>query len=207
MDIVTNRVEEVRDPIVATVVGVDPNLTGEDAEFGIVVVARTADNHLYVLEDASVQESGRTAALAAWRAMARWGADTLAYEENLGKRFLTEVLEDAYRELVDLGLFPEFSHPSMVKVHAKHGKRTRAEPVAMRNEQGRLHHVGEFEELENQMILFDPESTRESPDRMDAMVHACLHLMLGEKRTMRVTDPSEYRLGMDYDLGNLMPRY
>ena len=42
---------------------------------------------------------------------------------------------------------------------------------------------------------------------MDAMVHACLHLMLGEKRTMRVTDPSEYRLGMDYDLGNLMPRY
>ena len=210
MDIVTNRVPEVPSPIIATIVGVDPNLTGEDAEFGIVVVARTADNHLYVLEDATVQESGRTAALAAWRAMARWGADTLAYEENLGKRFLSEVLQDAYKECIDLGLFPEHSSPSMVKVHAKHGKRTRAEPVAMRNEQGRLHHVGVFPELEDQMILFDPESTRESPDRMDAMVHACLHLMAGEKKAMRVTDPSQYTLGLDqawYDLGKLMPEF
>ena len=52
--------------------------------------------------------------------------------------------------------------------------------------------VGEFEKLENQMILFDPESTRESPDRMDAMVHAVLELMAGEKRRMTISDPSKY---------------
>ncbi len=213
MDIANNRVQFTPDDIVATVVGADPNLTGgdgeDDADFGIVVVARTRDNHLYVLEDASVHDTGRSAALACWRTMARWGADTLAYEENLGKRYLEEVLRDAYKECVDQGMFPQHSTPSMKKIHAKHGKRTRAEPVAMRNQQGRLHMVGKFEKLEDQMVLFDPESTRESPDRMDALVHACLKLMEGEKREMRVADPGQYQLNLDtefYDLGQFMPR-
>lgn len=212
MDIATNRVQFMPDDVVATVVGADPNLTGgdgeDDADFGIVVVARTRDNHLYVLEDASVHDTGRAAALACWRTMARWGADTLAYEENLGKRYLEEVLRDAYRECVDQGMFPKHSSPSMKKIHAKHGKRTRAEPVAMRNQQGRLHMVGKFDKLEDQMVLFDPESTRESPDRMDALVHACLKLMEGEKRVMRVADPGQYQLNLDtefYDLGQYMP--
>lgn len=213
MDISNNRVDFMPDDIVATIVGADPNLTGgdgeDDADFGIVVVARTRDDHLYVLEDASVHDTGRAAALACWRTMARWGADTLAYEENLGKRYLEEVLRDAYKECVDQGMFPKFSTPSMKKIHAKHGKRTRAEPVAMRNQQGRLHMVGKFEKLEDQMVLFDPESTRESPDRMDALVHACLKLMEGEKRQMRVADPGQYELRLDtefYDLGQFMPR-
>jgi phage terminase large subunit-like protein len=189
---------------------VDPNLTGEDDLFGIIVIARTVNNDLYVLEDASVEQSGRTAALAAWRAMAKWNADTLVYEENLGKRYLAEVLQDAYKESSSLGLFPEHSTPSMVPVHAKHGKRTRAEPVAMRNEQKRLHMVGEFEHLENEMVMFDPESTRESPDRMDAMVHGALHLIRGERRTMRVAAPSKYEWNLNqefYDLNQLQPQW
>ncbi len=212
LDIANNRVEFMPDNIVATVVGADPNLTGGeeeyDADFGLVVVARTRNNHLYVLEDASIHQTGRVAALHCWRTMARWGADTLAYEENLGKRYLEEVLRDAYQECVDQGMFPKHSSPSMKKIHAKHGKRTRAEPVAMRNEQGTLHMVGKFDQLEDQMVLFDPESTRESPDRMDALVHACLKLMEGEKRQMRVADPGQYQLNLDtefYDLGQFMP--
>jgi hypothetical protein len=132
------------------------------------------------------------------------------YEENLGKRYLLEVLQDAYKESIALGLFPEHSNPSLYPVHAKHGKRTRAEPVAMRCEQKRLHMVGEFTELENEMCLFDPESTRESPDRMDAMVHGALHLMRGERRMMRVAAPSaqEWNLGQDvYDLSRLQPQW
>lgn len=201
MDILHNRVHEVPDNIVATVVGMDPNLTGEDAETGLVVCCRTADNHMYILHDASVNESGRAASLAAWRAVADYGADLLVYEENLGKRYLQEVLTDAYRESCDMGYFPRNTTPPMRPVHAKHGKATRAEPVAQRNEQGRLHIVGQFVELENQMVLFDPQSTRESPDRMDAMVHACLALMAGEKRRMRMGDPNKYQLtdlGLDY---------
>jgi phage terminase large subunit-like protein len=204
---VKNRVTEVPTPLIATVVGMDPNLTGEAAETGIVVTGRDVDNHIYVLADCSVSESGRTACLAAWRAVYNYQADHLVYEENLGKRFLREVLQDAYMECVELGMFPRGTTPPMRAVHARHGKKTRAEPVAMRNEQGRLHMVGEFPIMENQMILFDPESTRESPDRMDALVHACLELMAGEKRKMAMSDPSSYdfRMGQEfYNLNNLL---
>jgi phage terminase large subunit-like protein len=208
MDIVKNRVDELpAADVIATVVGMDPNLTGEDAETGIVVMSRTADSHLYVLADRTVQGSGRVAALAAWRAVAEHAADILVYEENLGKRYLQEVLQDAYAELCEQGVFPSHTSPPMKPVHAKHGKKTRAEPVAMRNEQGRLHMVGVLEQLENQMILFDPESTRESPDRMDAMVHAAIHLMSGERRRMGIGDPSKYQtpFGRDfYDLTQLL---
>jgi len=206
-DILKNRVTDVPDAIVSTVVGMDPNLTGNDAETGIVVACRAADGHLYVLADRTIAGSGRQAALAAWRAVAEFGADMLAYEENLGKRYLQEVLQDAYLEMVDQGTFPRNTTPPMKPVHASHGKKTRAEPVAMRGEQGRLHMVGEFPELEDQMVLYDPQSTRESPDRMDAMVHACLQLILGEKREMRIADPSQYDLGLNqsfYDLSKLL---
>lgn len=206
-DIARNRVDEAPDDLISTVVGCDPNLTGEDANFGIVVVGRTANNALYVLADRSVPDSGRAAALAVWRAAAEFAADVVVYEENLGKRFLQEVLRDAYQESIDLGLFPKHTSPPMEPVHAKHGKRTRAEPVAMRNEQGRLHMVGHLDELETEMVRFDPESTRESPDRMDAMVHASLKLIKGERRRLGVSDPSKYdfQLSQDiYALGNLL---
>jgi phage terminase large subunit-like protein len=209
IDIVKNRVIESPDPgeIVSTVVGMDPNLTGEEAETGLIVVCRTQDNHQYVLADRSIGGSGRVAALAAWRAVAEFNADLLVYEENLGKRYLQEVLHDAYHELMEQGVFPRATTPNMKPVHARHGKKTRAEPVAMRNEQGRLHLVGEWPELEDQMVLYDPVSTRESPDRMDALVHASIHLMAGERKQMRVSDPSQYDFRLDqslYDLGRLL---
>ena len=73
----------------------------------------------------------------------------------------------------------------------------------MRSEQGRLHMVGEWEELENEMVLFDPQSTRESPDRMDALVHAAIHLMAGERKQMRLSDPSAYNLQLTQDFYDL----
>jgi len=208
VDIARNRVEIRPDDLVSIVVGADPNLTGEDAMFGIVVVGRSVANDLYVLADCSVEYSGRQAVLAAWRAVSEYAADVLVYEENLGKRYLEEVLRDAYQESIELGLFPKHTSPPMQRVHAKHGKKTRAEPVAMRNEQGRLHMVGTWAELEDEMVLFDPESTRESPDRMDAMVHASIKLMSGERRRMGAADLSQYggfRIDQSmYDLGRLL---
>jgi phage terminase large subunit-like protein len=207
-DIIKNRVPGVNPADIASiVVGCDPNLTGEDANFGIVVCARTRDNHLYILADESTPSSGRAAALSVWRTCAHWAADVVVYEENLGKRYLEEVLRDAYQECIEQGLFPAHSSPPMAKVHAKHGKKTRAEPVAMRNEQGRLHMVGVHDDLEKEMVRFDPASSQDSPDRMDAMVHGCLRLIGGEKRRMSTGDPSKYdfHLGQDlYDLSKLL---
>jgi phage terminase large subunit-like protein len=172
----------------------DPNLTGEEAQTGIVAACRTTDGETYVLADRTIQGSGRQAALAAWRTVAEFKADLLVYEENLGKRFLEEVLRDAYREYCELGMFPENTSAPMKGVHAKHGKKTRAEPVAMRSEQGHLHFVGQMPELEDQCVLYDPLSTRDSPDRMDAMVHAVIYLMTNEKRRMRIGKSSDLTL-------------
>jgi phage terminase large subunit-like protein len=61
-------------------------------------------------------------------------------------------------------------------VRATRGKYTRAEPIAALYEQGRVHHVGTFPELEDQMCTWVPGE--KSPDRLDALVWALTELML-----------------------------
>ena len=65
-------------------------------------------------------------------------------------------------------------------VHASRGKRARAEPVAALYEQGRVHHVGAFPELEDQMCGFTAAGAARngSPDRLDALVWALTDLVL-----------------------------
>ena len=62
-------------------------------------------------------------------------------------------------------------------VRATRGKAVRAEPVAALYEQGRVHHIGTFSTLEDQMCDFDPATSKRSPDRMDALVWLITHLM------------------------------
>ncbi len=62
-------------------------------------------------------------------------------------------------------------------VNASRDKHTRAEPVAAQYEQGRIHHVGSFPALEDEMCLWIPGDP--SPNRMDALVWALTELMLG----------------------------
>lgn len=189
IDIEKNRTDDVPDDIISIVVGVDPNLTGEDDEMGVIVVARSRDNHHYVLADQSSPSTGRAAALHCWHIVAQYGADILLYESNLGKSWMAQVMRDAYLELVEQGLFPRGTTAPMKAIDSKLGKRTRAEPVAMRYQQGRVHHRGKFEKLETQMVEFLPDSGKESPDRMDALVHAIRYLMAAEKRVMKMATP------------------
>ena len=63
-------------------------------------------------------------------------------------------------------------------VHAKRGKLIRAEPVSALYEQGKVHHVGLFAELEDQMTSYDPLTYTESPDRLDALVYAVSDLVV-----------------------------
>jgi hypothetical protein len=65
-------------------------------------------------------------------------------------------------------------------VRASRGKVTRAEPNSALHEQGRVHHLGVFPELEDQMCAFtaDVDRTAGSPDRVDALVWAISELMV-----------------------------
>jgi hypothetical protein len=60
----------------------------------------------------------------------------------------------------------------------------------MRSQQHRLHLVGKFQRLEDQLTGFTSwESNKESPDRLDAMVHACRYHMLNERKRAKIVDP------------------
>jgi phage terminase large subunit-like protein len=89
-------------------------------------------------------------------------------------------------------------------VDSRLGKKTRAEPVAMRSQQGKLHMVGLHEKLEDQMTLFNSWESAESPDRLDALVHACRKHMINERKRGRIVDPRDHQSPDRWDdgLGN-----
>ena len=75
-------------------------------------------------------------------------------------------------------------------VWASRGKVVRAEPISALYEQGRVHHVGPFSRLEDQMCAFTVDFNRNemgySPDRVDALVWGLTELMIdvGERRLL-----------------------
>src|SRR5215471_8699191 len=67
-------------------------------------------------------------------------------------------------------------------VRASRGKVVRAEPVAALYQQGHVHHIGTFPQLEDQMTNFTSDIDRAaagySPDRVDALVWAFTELLV-----------------------------
>ena len=63
-------------------------------------------------------------------------------------------------------------------VHASRGKMARAEPVSALYEQGKVKHVRGLDQLEDQMVQWEPLGSIGSPDRLDAMVWAITDLSL-----------------------------
>jgi phage terminase large subunit-like protein len=155
------------------VVAVDPAVTsGEDSdETGIVVVGIVGDQ-LYVLDDASDRLPPEGWARRVVELRDEWGADRVVAEVNNGGDLVASVLRAVDRN-VPLKL-----------VRASRGKRTRAEPVSALYEQGRVHHVGGFDLLEDQLCTWTSDA-KESPDRLDALVWAATELALDTTKQSR----------------------
>lgn len=153
------------------VIGVDPTVAEEPGdECGIVVVSASTEKDLYrrhawVLEDASVKGSPQVWAARVVEMHYRWGAPIVA-EVNQGGALVKNAIHQ-----IDPSI-PVF------EVHSKVGKKLRAEPIVLAYQQGRVHHVGMHIDLEEQMVTWEPESTRKSPDRVDALVHALTALLI-----------------------------
>ncbi|MGD0277550.1 MAG: hypothetical protein ABSB79_16165, partial [Syntrophales bacterium] len=73
---------------------------------------------------------------------------------------------------------PKNAHKGRRLQHILGGKQARAEPISAKYEQGKIHHVGLFSRLEDEMCLWIPGDP--SPNRMDAMVWAFTELILAE---------------------------
>ena len=70
----------------------------------------------------------------------------------------------------------------VTEVTASRGKAVRAEPIAALYEKQRVHHVGVFPDLEDQLINFTSAGYMgdRSPDRADALVWALSELTQGQ---------------------------
>jgi len=162
--------------LIRVVVAIDPaaTSTADADETGIIVAGKDGQGQGWVLADASGRyqptEWAKTA-IAAYRAHR---ADRVVAEVNHGG------------EMVEATLRAIDPNVSFAAVRASRGKVTRAEPVSALYEQGRVHHLGTFPQLEDQMCGFVPaghgdverRSAGHSPDRVDALVWALTNLLL-----------------------------
>ncbi|MGM0423178.1 MAG: hypothetical protein ACQEQL_08810 [Pseudomonadota bacterium] len=153
------------------VVAVDPAVTkaAQSDETGMILAALGVDGDAYILQDLSGKYSPAEWAAKAVEAYHQYGADRIVIEANQGGDMALHTLRTADP------LVP------VKKVHASRGKWTRAEPIAALDEQNRIHHVGDFPVLEDQMCGFKPGDMRHSPDRVDARVWALSELLLSKK--------------------------
>jgi phage terminase large subunit-like protein len=163
-----SRIYEVPVDMTRVVVAIDPAASSEEKsdETGIVVVgmARDKDGYArgYVLEDGSLKGSPEEWARKAISLYRKWEADKIVAEKNQGGEMVESVIRAVDR-----------SAPIKL-VHASRGKIIRAEPISALYEQKRVHHVGLFDKLEDQMCTFSVDNIRGngmgSPDRVDALV-------------------------------------
>lgn len=167
-----SRVAALPGDLVRIVVAIDPAVSSghESDETGIIVAGRGADGHGYVLADASGRYTPHQWAEAAILAYRAHRADRIVAEVNNGG----DLVETTVR-MVD----PDVPFAA---VHAARGKVARAEPVSALYGQGRIHHVGAFPALEDQMCAFSADFDRAtagySADRVDALVWALTELFV-----------------------------
>jgi phage terminase large subunit-like protein len=103
-----------------------------------------------------------------------------AYVTHRADRIVAEVNNGG--DMVGATLRMVDPNAAFTAVRASRGKVVRAEPVAALYEQGRVHHIGTFPQLEDQMTNFTSDIDRAaagySPDRVDALVWAFSELLV-----------------------------
>jgi phage terminase large subunit-like protein len=151
------------------IVAVDPAVsnTEDSDEHGIIVAgSNNSTQEAFVLADASLTGSPLQWARRAIALYDHHEADGIVIEVNQGGDMVAQTLRSVRSDV------------RIIEVRASRGKHVRAEPIASLYEQGRVHHVGAFPDLETQMTqmtTFGYEGEG-SPDRVDALVWALSHL-------------------------------
>lgn len=177
------RLSEIRVPgvpvtLTRVAVGVDPTRSDSPTdEAGIVVAGMGEDGKAYVLADRSLKASPQGWRVRAAEAYHTYQATLMVYEQNR----MGATAEQEMR-----AMDPKIKWKA---VTATKGKFIRAEPIAALYEQDKVRHVvsrdldgrSSLRNLEIEMTTWDP-SSRESPNRMDALVIVLTELLLAPSR-------------------------
>lgn len=153
--------------LVRVVVSVDPSGSGDEDNadndaIGIVVAGLGTDGNAYLLEDCTVKAGPATWGHVVVTAFDRWSADTVVGETNYGGDMVRHVIQTAR------------PRTPFVKVTASRGKVQRAEPFSALYAQGKVRHVGRFNDLEEELTAFTTYGFMgaQSPNRADALIWA-----------------------------------
>jgi phage terminase large subunit-like protein len=174
-----NRVQHAPS-LMRIVIGVDPAVTANvesSNETGIIVAGIDENEEGYVLDDLSGIYSPGDWAKQVIGAYDKWHADAVVAEVNNGG----DLVVSNVRNIAEIMFLKEerlSKEINIKQVRATRGKYVRAEPVAAIDEQGRIHHVGMFAMLEDELCSWIPGE--DSPDRLDARVWAFTELLIGD---------------------------
>jgi phage terminase large subunit-like protein len=157
------------------IVAIDPAAaSGPDADdTGMVVAGLGVNGDVYLVDDITCHLPPDGWGQRAVRNYRKHRADGIVAEKNNGGEMVEYVIATADAKV------------PVKLVHASRGKQIRAQPVAAlygdgRKRQSRVHHVGSFPELEDQLCTWVP-GEEDSPDRLDALVWAVTELMLEDE--------------------------
>ena len=179
-----NRVNKHPD-LIRIVIGVDPEAsdTETSAETGIIAAGIDDKGHGYILGDNTIKGSPD-----------KWGNEVVtAYYKYSADRIAAEVNNGG--DMVEFVIHTVDKNVAYKDVHAAKAKHTRAEPISALYEQGRIHHVGNFPDLEDQLCEWVPGDI--SPDRLDALVWALTELMLDIRGTPQLLWIPEVNISND----------
>jgi phage terminase large subunit-like protein len=160
------------------VVAVDPSATAGGDACGIVVAGRLGERG-YVLEDATVSGFSPLGwAQVVASLVIEHGAHQVIAEANQGGEMIRSLLAMSGCDVpIEL-------------VHARAGKRARAESVAALYEQGRVSHCpigrARFAELDEELMALGSGEFGKSPDRADALVWALSTLLVNGRAEPRL---------------------
>lgn len=165
---------------VRVIVGVDPSGSGDidnadNDAIGIIVGAIGTDGNAYLLEDCTIKASPAVWGSIATSAFDRHLADVVVGEANFGGDMVRFTIQTAR---------PRTPYKA---VTASRGKHIRAEPFSALYEQGKVRHVGNFTDLEDELIQFSTigYTGNGSPNRADAWIWVLAELFPGLIRSKK----------------------
>lgn len=173
-DIDENRItrEDYNDlTIKQTVIAYDPgitNYTGNESnipdEDGIIVQSKCINDHYYIIRDETCHGKRSDIAKKLVELYYKYDANCIIIEKNNGGDWIPSLIK-----VVD-PLVRIFT------VSATKGKILRAQPIQALYEEGFVHHVGYYPELEYEMTTYIENTNQKSPNRLDANVWGLTHL-------------------------------
>lgn len=159
-----------------TVVAIDPSVTDKDTSDEVGIVVASSESGAITNEYGEVVDGFRVDADYSGKFSTQvWAKRVInVYEEHNADAIVAETNQggDLVEDVLRLNGFKG----RLIKVHAKKGKKLRAEPIVALYEQKRVAHNDDLEELEGEMMEWIPMNSTESPNRIDAAVYAITEL-------------------------------